>query len=140
MRKPAPCCDLGEGDGEPVLAGEVFGWSDVFGFPYRLCREHYQNLIRVLAKADGVCRPEGLTLVPDRPRRPTGHRREGPPGSVGVTGEEQRRAREAVGWSLRQLARAFDRSYSQVQAAEGRLRPVDPVVAVWVRSVLDGAS
>jgi hypothetical protein len=136
MRKPAPCCDLGDGDGEPVLTGEVFGWSDVFGFPYRLCREHYQSLVGVLARADGVCRPDGLILAPEPPRRPTGHRRTAPPGAVEVTGEEQRRARELAGWSLRQLARALDRSYSQVQAAERGLRPVDPLVATWARSVL----
>ncbi len=139
MRRPTPCCELGEGDGVPELVGRAFGWVDPFGYRFRLCREHYENLVRVLARADGVCRPDGLTLAPERPRRPTGHRRAAPAGAPEATGAEQRRARELSGWSLRQLARAVDRSRSQLQAAERGGRPVDPVVAVWVRSVLEGA-
>jgi hypothetical protein len=135
MKPRSSCCDLGEGEGPPEVVGG-FVWADPFGYRFRLCREHYQNLVRVLAKADGVCRPDGLALAPVPPRRPTGHRRAGAPGAVDATGEEQRRARELAGWSLRQLARAFDRSYSQVQAAERGLRPVDPLVATWARSVL----
>ncbi len=139
MKPRSPCCDLGEGDGEPVLEGEAFEWPDPFGFRFRLCREHYENLIRVLARADGVCRPDGLTLAPERPRRPTGHRRAAPPGATEASAQDQRRARELAGWSLRQLARAMDCSRSQLQAAEQGRRPVDAVVAVWVRSVLEGA-
>jgi hypothetical protein len=140
MKPRSPCCDLGEGDGAPVLEGEAFEWPDPFGYRFRLCRDHYGRLVGVLARADGVCRPDGLTLAPERPRRPMGHRRKAPPGAAEATAEEQRRARELAGWSLRQLARATDRSYSQVQASERGQRPVDPVVAVWVRSVLEGAA
>jgi len=139
MKPRSPCCDLGEGEGVPEVAGECI-WADPFGYRFRLCREHYENLVRVLARADGVCRPDGLTLAPERPRRPTGHPRPAPPGTPTATGEEQRRARELSGWSLRQLARALDRSYSQVQAAERGLRPVDPLVATWARSVLGGGA
>ncbi len=136
----SPCCDLGDGDGAPEFLGEVFGWADPFGFRFRLCRMHYENLVRVLARADGVCRPDGLTLAPELPRRPTGHRRAAPAGALEATADELRRAREQAGWSLRQLARAMDCSRSQLQAAEHGGRPVDRLVAVWVRSVLEGAS
>ena len=135
-----PCCDLGPGDTAPVFAGEVWGYTDVFGFRYRLCREHYERLLWVLARAEGFrlarewVEPEAVPA-----RRSSGHPRPTPPGAAGATGEEQRRARALSGWSLRQLARALDRSYSQVQAAEYGKRPVDPVVAAWVRATLDGS-
>ena len=139
MRTDAPCCDLGPGDGEPVFAGEVWGYVDAFGFRYRLCRDHYERLLRVFAEAEDF-RMGRDWWEPDAPlRRSSGHPRPAPPGAPVATGEEQRRARLTAGWSLRQLAREMDRSYSQVQAAEHGKRPVDPVVAAWVRTVLDEA-
>jgi hypothetical protein len=117
-------------------------YTDAFGFAYRLCPRHYENLVRALVAHEEVCLPASVVLPEAAPKRPTGHQRKAPPG-VGpvadVSAEEQRRARAQVGWSLRQLAQAVDRSYSQVQASERGVRPVDPVVAVWVRSVLDVA-
>ena len=56
-----------------------------------------------------------------------------------MSGEQQRWARERMGWSIRQLARELDRSRSQLQGAEYGRRPVDPVVAAWVVSVLNDA-
>jgi hypothetical protein len=118
-------------------------YRDDFGFVYRVCETHYTSLtvglLRIFQR-----RAKRRTAVPSLPRmgvprRAWRDRPKGPRGRDGpfATPAEQRRAREAVGWSLRRLARELDRSYSQLQSAESGRRPVDPLVAAWVRSVLD---
>ena len=128
------CCDLGTVKGT-VLAPPPFRYVDSFGYAYHLCAHHYQALVAGLQKAERF-RPRTVTKARPRPRRllPRSPRQ---PGDAQATGEEQRRARRQVGWSLRRMEEEVGRSRGQLSAAENGKRPVDPDVARWVRAVLD---
>jgi transcriptional regulator with XRE-family HTH domain len=109
-----------------------------FGFVYQVCETHYAAYWGGLRQAIRN-RTKRTTAVPSLPTMGNPRRawRDRPKHGPHATGDEQRRAREQAGWSLRRLARERSRSYSQLQSAESGRRPVDPEVAAWVRGVLD---
>ena len=113
-------------------------YTDPLGFRYALCGAHRRSVVAGLRRAAEKRLTAPARAIPRRAyHQPTrAERRAGPR----VSGEDQRRARERVGWSIRQTARELDRSRSQLQGAEYGRRPVDPVVAAWVVSVLEDAT
>jgi hypothetical protein len=135
MAEGAACCDFNSDRGHPYHTTPPYTYVDVFGFGYRLCARHYQALVTGLQKAERF-RPVGAQAR--RAYRPLAPRSVRVPGDAVATGEEQRRARTRVGWTLRRMQDELGRGRAQVQAAECGRRPVDPEVARWVRRVLDG--
>lgn len=145
---PPPRLSPGAASCDFCLRAEIGEWcreatrtfTGDFGFVYHVCETHYTAYWGGLRKAIRN-RTKRTTAVPSLPTMGNPRRAWRDPRRCGphATGDEQRRAREAQGWSLRRLARELDRSYSQLQSAESGRRPVDPEVAAWVRRVLDGA-
>jgi ribosome-binding protein aMBF1 (putative translation factor) len=114
--------------------------TDILGFVYHVCETHHASYWKGLREAVRN-QTKRTTAVPSLPTMGNPRRawRDRPKQGPHATGDEQRQARDVVGWSLRRLAKELDRSYSQLQSAESGRRPVDPEVAAWVRRVLDDA-
>jgi ribosome-binding protein aMBF1 (putative translation factor) len=137
--KRATCCVLGEVGTPAFTTPPTRAYTDALGYTYALCEVHYRSLVTGLLKAEhsrAVRRQEGR-IAPWEQRPPPLRKRprrtkDGP----AATPDEQRTARELVGWSIRRLAREFGLSYQQVQGAERGKRPVDQEIASWVRRIL----
>jgi len=136
---PAPCCDLGRADDDrdTPLPPTPRRFRDALGFTYRLCEVHYRVLTRVLLAHEAVGARAGYVPAPEaapRPgQRPTRAARRVAPA---VSGADQARARRVAGLSQRQLAVRLARSRSQLAEAEAGRRPVDPVAAAWVATII----